>query len=673
MKKGIILGILFLGLVLTVGYQAFSQDNNFNWYNNFDNFELKQITSQDQLNEIFSNTNNNYYRGGEVFALAFDSSGPAIQESSVKVDFSQTNVQVEGIDEADLIKTDGEFIYTVSANNLFIVKAYPGDEAKVISQVKLEGSPTSLFINEDKLIVFGNYNNYEQFEFRRFMPMSSFSFIEVYDISNKENISKLTDYRVEGNYFEARMKGDEVYVFTRMYPNHQRPIPILFEKGIEREVPLNSIYYHGFNYNDPSYMNVFSLNFNDLELTSNTFIVENNANLYVSQNNIFLTHTEYINEYDVRQEAFKKVIENKLTSEDKSLISEIQRTSNNVLSANEKEAKVNEVYETAFSRLTFQEQRNLTRQTDALFEEEIEKIEYFELTMITKIGYKEGVLTPKTTGGVPGRILNQFSMDEDVQDNVFRIATTISPRWDNFGKERSLSYNNVYALDSNLKVIGSLTGLAEDERIYSTRFIGDKLYMVTFKEIDPFFVIDLSNPRNIKNLGELKIPGFSTYLHPYDETTIIGIGQEIDERGRVEGLKISLFDVSDVSNPIEVAKFVGEDRYASSTALYEHKAFLFNKERNLLVIPVFNRDWQTGYGYDGALVFSISKQDISLRGLVDHSGNSANYFGPSVERSLYIEDLLYTKSSNLIRINQISDLRSVSNVSLTRTPTLPVY
>ena len=104
--------------------------------------------------------------------------------------------------------------------------------------------------------------------------------------------------------------------------------------------------------------------------------------------------------------------------------------------------------------------------------------------------------------------------------------------------------------------------------------------MVTFEQVDPFFVIDLSNPKKIKELGKLKIPGFSRYLHPYDKNTIIGIGKDATETGRTKGLKISLFDVSDVENPEEIAKYVSESRYADSTALYEHKAFLFSKEKN---------------------------------------------------------------------------------------------
>jgi len=223
---------------------------------------------------------------------------------------------------------------------------------------------------------------------------------------------------------------------------------------------------------------------------------------------------------------------------------------------------------------------------------------------------------------------------------------------------------------------GRKTDLAEGERIYSTRFVGDRLYMVTFRQIDPFFVIDLSNPEKPESLGELKIPGFSRYLHPYDEDHIIGIGRDATDMGRTQGLKISLFDVSAVENPKEVAKFVADEKYAQSTAEYEHKAFLFSKEKNLLVIPAYSYNYrEEGETYNGALVFNINTEEIELRGLIDHSGSldSNYYYRAGVERSLYIEDMLYTKSPNLIRINALDDLEGVKNIELEKPTKMKVY
>ena len=330
-----------------------------------------------------------------------------------------------------------------------------------------------------------------------------------------------------------------------------------------------------------------------------------------------------------------------------------------------------QVYWSYLNYLPYEEQESIWDEVEKRLEQKLEEYEFFEFTIINKLGVSSGDINVLANGKAPGHIINQFSLDEDVESAVLRIATTVSERWSNYGELRWESTNNVYTLDANLNVIGELEGLAEGEQIYSTRFMGDKLYMVTFEQIDPFFVIDLSDPRNIRELGQLKIPGFSRYLHPYDENTIIGIGQDATETGRTTGLKISLFDVSDFNNPKEIAKYVSDERYTDSTAMYEHKAFLFSREKELLVIPVYSYGWIDDRGrnhddYNGALVFRITRDEIELRDLINHAEGwvGGRAYGPQVERSLYIEDLLYTKSPYLLKINDLEDLSLVKDVEL---------
>ena len=245
-------------------------------------------------------------------------------------------------------------------------------------------------------------------------------------------------------------------------------------------------------------------------------------------------------------------------------------------------------------------------------------------------------------------------MDE-YEDN-FRIVTTTGDSW------QDTSLNHLYILDKNLEIIGKVEGLAQGERIYSSRFLGDKLYLVTFRQVDPFFVIDLSNPEKPEILGYLKIPGYSSYLHPYDEAHIIGIGQ--DDRN----LKISLFDVSDFTNPEETAKYSVNEDYSYSDALYDHKAFLFDKEKELLVIPVsYNsyqkiegREWQY---WQGAFVFKMNADEIILRGKITHH-ESEEMWDDYVRRTLYIDDALYTISSSFVKANNLGTLAPISQVDL---------
>ncbi|MHA2394738.1 MAG: beta-propeller domain-containing protein, partial [Promethearchaeota archaeon] len=308
-----------------------------------------------------------------------------------------------------------------------------------------------------------------------------------------------------------------------------------------------------------------------------------------------------------------------------------------------------------------------------------------EVTLVYKIQVKKNDIEYVADGSVPGRVLNQFSMDE--YDGYFRIATTQGYVSRSGGK----TSNNIYVLNSTLGIIGTLEGLAPGEDLYSARFMSRKCYLVTFKKVDPLFVIDLSDPSEPKVLGKLKIPGYSDYLHPYDENTLIGIGKETIEAEEgnfawYQGVKISLFDVSDVENPKELDKFEIGDRGTDSPVLRNHKALLFSKSKNLLVIPVLEAkidpDRYAGdippnthgeFVNQGAFVFKISKENgLRLRGLITHIEDPQEFLKSgywfesdySVERSLYIENILYTISQGMIKMNNLDDLSEVGKVLL---------
>ena len=298
---------------------------------------------------------------------------------------------------------------------------------------------------------------------------------------------------------------------------------------------------------------------------------------------------------------------------------------------------------------------------------------------------------------MPGSVLNQFSMDED--NGYFRIATTKNRTFSRFSGETYDPYSNLYVLDQDLKIVGQVDHLSPGERIYSARFMQNRAYLVTFKQTDPLLVIDLHDPQNPTVLGLLKIPGFSNYLHPYDETTLIGFGKETeeDEYGGViqKGVKLSLFDVSDVLHPKERAHYVFGDRGSNSIALYDHHAFLFSKDKELLVVPVDIQNGETIVSplkgistnilpapfpsrFRGAAVFHITKEDISLTGKVDHADEKTdnefneywygyNYYDTTVKRSLYIDNTLYTLSDKYLKLNQIEDLKPIKTVELKKT------
>jgi inhibitor of cysteine peptidase len=309
-----------------------------------------------------------------------------------------------------------------------------------------------------------------------------------------------------------------------------------------------------------------------------------------------------------------------------------------------------------------------------------------EGTEIFRVSIDGKTLAFQAKGAVPGYVLNQYSMDE--YNGYFRLATTTqSGSWINSGQQ-----NNLYVLNMDLTVAGKIENLASGERIYSARFTGDKCYLVTFKQTDPFFVIDLKNPTAPFVAGELKIPGYSSYLHPYDENHIIGLGKENSTA------KLSLFDVSDMNNPVEIAKYViGENAdYSDSIALSDPKAFLFDLQRQLLVIPVSTTTYgqindgktfppaepgatggsgsstSTMAGYwQGAYVFKLSADSgFTLRGEITHQDSTQimPYWGfdynTQINRSLYIGNTLYTLSNSKVQLNNLDNLGLVGSVKL---------
>ena len=273
---------------------------------------------------------------------------------------------------------------------------------------------------------------------------------------------------------------------------------------------------------------------------------------------------------------------------------------------------------------------------------------------------------------VYGHMNNHFSMDE--YDGNLRVATTSYKTFDPALNEflgmdvidTTITTNNLFILNDKLELIGKIEDLAKDEKIYSVRFIGEIGYMVTFKEIDPLFVIDLSDPTNPVVKGELKIPGYSSYLHPYDENHIIGIGYNVKDNrwGGVtnSNMKMSMFDVSDLSNPKEVFNVdIGED-YAYSEITYNHKVLFSKESENLIGFPVTYNDYNYRENKNGFIIFKIDLENNQFEKYGEIM-DGLNYRFNS-ERIIYIEDVLYSLERNKIISYDLNTLEKINEVEL---------
>ena len=681
---------------------------------------------QDFMNErsaIASGYGGNYFGGTSMFENrtgvmreeSIDGWGsaeaPAITNDSAKgigesEDYSTTNVQIGGVDEGDIVKNDGKYIYAISGNDVVIVNAFPAKDSSEVSRIKLNTKPSGIYINDDKILVYGRSYLSSIPNYRDMIPKNRFqnySYVKIYNISDRSNPKEIKSYDFEGNLSDSRMIGDYIYFVTSnnlYFYDKDYPVPLLVEDGkLLSSDPKNincsncpDVYYFDMDYYSYNFTTVSAININNLSgnIKSEVYMLDGyQNNLFVSLENLYITYNKRVNEEelvsDIILEIIKEKISPQLTQRDKELIEKIENSDDDLLSPMEKYEKIVRImakYENLFNDdESIEIEEELTKRVKERYEDISKEL---EKTVIHKIGINNGNLKYKTSGEVTGVVLNQFSMDEN--DGYFRIATTKNRSWSSFADtDQRQSYSNLYVLNENMKVVGEVEGLAKGERIYSVRFMQDRAYLVTFKRVDPLFVIDLANPKNPKVMGELKVPGYSSYLHPYDDVTLIGLGKETDDSGRITGgIKLSLFDVSDVKNPKEIDKFVLGDRSSNSIAINEHKAFLFSKDKNLLAIPVTMREDivkvqesaifeeemiimpSVRKYFNGVAVFNINKKGFELKGKIDHSDDENKSWdrNGNVQRSLYIDNVLYTLSNKYLKANGLNDLNEIKSIEL---------
>ena len=615
--------------------------------------QLKKISSQEDLQNILDESNSfngGFYDDrflartmavddGIMFEMAESSSEPSIATTKLQsgdTSYSTTNVQVENVDEPDFIKNDSKYVYIVSNNTLTIIDAYPANSSKIILKIALDVESQyiqNMFLNDDRLVIFYNaQSDKEVIPEYDFIPRRSYEQVThalIIDVSDKENPIIVKNYSIDGHFRDARMIGDHAYFVTNSNLNHQHPrLPVILENS-EFVMNPEAFYFDSIE----QFSNFTTLTAIDIfgdSINSETFLMGYTGTFYVSKDNFYLTYQQNEFDYfeDFAQKRFFEVIVPLLPTE---LQEEIKVTSEDVsMNSSVKWSKISEILQASYNEMDKDEKEKLFENIrNAMDEYDIKIQEETRKTIIHKISIDGDDLEYIAKGSVPGRLLNQFSMDE--HDDKLRVATTTEYYTQHQGTVRA---NAVYVLDENLVKIGELENIAPDESIFSSRFMDDRLYLVTFEQIDPFFVIDLSSDTP-KILGELKLPGFSNYLHPYDEDHVIGIGRDTKqtEEGWVQqlGIKIALFNVKDVTNPIVADEVIIGDRGTNSEASYNHKSFFFDSNSNTLSIPIsgsndtlaeLSMSKRIAPDYDrwnGFYVYHLDAEGFDLKGTITHS------------------------------------------------------
>ena len=506
------------------------------------------------------------------------------------VTHSDTNVRTEGVGEGDIVKTDGKYLYIMSMDQVQILNI-ESEEMKEVGTISMDQTDylIEIYLKDDKLVcVYARTT--DKTDSQGVIRSVPYTVAETFDVSDPANPKSLGEMSQSGSFHTMRVSGDYMYLLSTFYADVTG-----LQDDISSYVPEVQGKLIESNYillpqqeKGRVYTVVTSFSLKDpTKQTDHLAFFGDGSQCYVSQNNIYV--------YDT-------------------------------------------IYDAKVSRVT--------------------------QTEIRKVSYKDGKLDGTGHAVIDGVINDSFSIDE--YDGFLRVVTTIRENDDTSGGVNPLlridsasdassevedSSNALYILDQDLKEIGKLENLAEGEKVYSARFMGDTCYFVTYKQVDPLFSVDLSDPKKPRVLGELKIPGFSDYLHPYGEGLLLGIGMDVEEDGAtVNGVKLSMFDISDPKNVEEVHKTVLEECYSTDVS-YNYRAAFVDVEKNLIGFPGYKEQQEYYiYSYDKEKGFTcVFEKKLS---------------GYSEVRGLYAGDRFYLVTEATVESYRLDNFEKVDDAVL---------
>lgn len=496
----------------------------------------------------------------------------ALYETVTEEAYGKTNIQVENVDEADIIKNDGKYLYILSGGMYKVerrVTIVSAADMKVASRIELDSEDyyyniQEMYVNGDRLVLLAKETEKEEYDdddkavaydmpyYGGYYYGESDIVSFVYDISDRENPSLVRKVTQDGSrYISSRMIDGILYTVSSYWVEGDSEEDIRENSVPEvdgKEVPCDCIYIYDYNSREYIILSAYDTKLDENGTVTSLSLLGSGDEVYCSRDALYVAGWKY----------------------------------------DDANGNATEIYS-------------------------------FNLNG-TDISYR-------ASGAVKGNILNQFSLDE-YEENL-RIATTY------YSYKHDIDVSSVYVLNKDLQLIGALEDIAYDEQVKSVRFMGDTGYIVTFRNTDPLFTLDLSDPTAPKTVGEVKLPGFSSYLHPVGDGLVVGLGYDgDDESADFSSIKVSLFDVSDLKNPKEVDTFVLKDVY--SQALDNPKAFIHYPEENLIGFPVEH--------YDSTTVLSYKLLKIENRVIESHLGyvHESERFTGDVFRGTYIGQKLYT-------------------------------
>ncbi|MGV3620259.1 MAG: beta-propeller domain-containing protein, partial [Archangium sp.] len=608
--------------------------------------------------------------GGWGWAEDFALGGPPRAEAtngaagggkSAPTDYTQTNNQVAGVDEADFVKNDGTRIFAVSGNTLHAAKSWPATDLGIQGTLAIEGYPTEMFLDgTDKAVVFS-------------------SIYQWYPLSNQGGVQCAGLHC--GYYYANTVKVTEVDVsdMTNLRVTRETYLPGHYNSARKVGTSVRLVLSDDFNF-PPGFK--WSPDWSE-GLWNDKARLKAEYNRIIAQNEALIrqqTLAEWVPAAKIKANGQTTIVPH--ACEEFSRVNAPTRLGQ--VSVVTLDLNADSVHRTSI----LAEPGEIYASTNNLYvatrhwwwwpapgQKDTTYLHKFDISAPGNAVYA-------ASGVVDGHIVDQFSMDEAASGH-FRVVTTIQSRVPDTQNPNNwwgtmTTTNRLSVLAENqgyLDVVGQSPDLAEGERVMSSRMIGDKGFVVTFRQVDPLFTFDLSNPTNPRLLGELKIPGFSTYIHPLDANHLLTIGTYVPEDNtnwQARALQLAIFDVTDMTNPRQTHTQLVGTAYGWSEAEHEHKAFNYFAAKKLLAIPFpdWNNNWSGSGDYWSSFtselkVYSVdpltgfqAKGAISLRDMyqVENYYGWTYYWTPNVRRSVMADEFVYAISDSGIRVANIANL-----------------
>ncbi|MEN8040043.1 MAG: beta-propeller domain-containing protein [Actinomycetota bacterium] len=560
------------------------------------------------------------------------------------VDYSGTNVQVAGVDEPDIVKTDGERIFAVAQGHLYWIDA--SGDPEIVASLQMDGWGQQLFLSGDRLLVItsgGHFGVEPLGGVARGMiaPDSRTERVVLseVDVSDPDNFGAIRTLTLDGGVLSSRMADGTARIVVRsgpvgfdwVYPEgsgiraEQKAIDankkLIEESTLENWVPWYILEDHRSGtisdgpvlgcdqvghpeeFSGLTMLTILSIDVEEgLEPGNSIGLLAQGETIYASNDNLYVATSPWMAWPQTRWEE--------------------ESTKDDTLST---------------------------------------QIHMFDIS-------DPDTATYVASGEVEGVLHSQWAMDE--YEGVLRVVVTDENPWWGSSEVPDTAVVTMQRDGKELKQLGEVDGLGKNERVYAVRFIEDKGYVVTFRQVDPLYVVDLSDPSDPEVKGELKINGYSAYLHPIGEDLLLGVGQDATDQGRIEGTQVSVFDVSDPTDPRRLSRITFDE--AHSEAEWDHHAFLWWAPEEIAVLPIQRWSWDERTGkedyFSGAAVLTANPQRIKELGKIQHPNqfegdddcDGCGGWTAPINRSLVIGDTLFTFSETGVMASDLDTLDKVA-------------